>query len=395
MSPFFLNDVKRHLLLLLLVAVVAVGCDTADSDTVDPVVEVPTLAILFSSPTQAEIDAVRADLLARTTDGSYAVRNVNVEDQQTLSDGSTVFVVSHTMADTDGTDFTNFAAIRVPQGAANLPVLIINHGGDQGFSLDTELALLLGGFPSIAASTVQAWPVFRSETIRDAFGQTYTAGGAPSPWDRDVDDAITLMNAVLDTFPDETDAERLGTLGYSRGGAVSLLMAQRGVGIDAVTDYFGPTDFFDETIQLLALGALVGDEGALSLPGAIFLRDELLQPYLSGDLAEADARAEVVKRSSSLYTAFLPNTQVLHHRRDVVVPFDQAVAFDEAAQTAPPMGTYEYLPYGEAPMSDADLGVEFHSPFVMGEGGVEGFSRVAQFHARFLLAGATAAAPAF
>ncbi|MEL7362141.1 MAG: hypothetical protein AAFN13_08720, partial [Bacteroidota bacterium] len=111
MSPFFLNDVKRHLLLLLLVAVVAVGCDTADSDTVDPVVEVPTLAILFSSPTQAEIDAVRADLLARTTDGSYAVRNVNVEDQQTLSDGSTVFVVSHTMADTDGTDFTNFAAV--------------------------------------------------------------------------------------------------------------------------------------------------------------------------------------------------------------------------------------------------------------------------------------------
>ncbi|MEO1076846.1 MAG: hypothetical protein AAFX41_12935 [Bacteroidota bacterium] len=385
----------RRLALLLLLAVVAVGCDTSDDETVDPVVDQPSIGLLFAAPSQAEIDAVRADLLARATDGSYAVRDVAVEAQQTLGDGSTVYVVSHTMADIDGTDFTNYAAIRIPQGADNLPVLVINHGGDQGFSLDDELALLLGGFPSVAAATVQAWPVFRSETIRDAFGQTYTAGGAPSPWDRDVDDAITLMNAVLDTFPDETDAERLGTLGYSRGGAVSLLMAQRGVGIDAVTDYFGPTDFFDPTIQTLAVGVLVNDPGALSLPGAIFLRDELLQPYFAGSLSEADARAEVVKRSSALYTAFLPNTQVLHHRRDIVVPFEQAAAFNVAAQAAPPMGVYEYNAYGEAPTSEEDLGVEFHSPFVMGEGGVEGFSLVAQFHAQYLLAGATAPAPSF
>ncbi|MEM6784178.1 MAG: hypothetical protein AAF624_10655 [Bacteroidota bacterium] len=393
MSAFSLNDVKRRVALLLLLAIVAVGCDTTDEDTIDPVVDPPTLGVLFAAPTQAEIDAVRADLLARTADGSYAVRDVAVVDQQTLGDGSTVYVVSHTMTDLDGTNFTNYAAIRIPLDAANLPVLVINHGGDQGFSLDDELALLLAGFPSVAAATVQAWPVFRSETIRDAFGQTYTAGGAPSPWDRDVDDAITLMNAVLDTFPDATDAERLGTLGYSRGGGVSLLMAQRGVGIDVVTDYFGPTDFFDETIQLLAFGVLADDPSALSLPGAIYLRDELLQPYLDGTLAEADARAEVVKRSSALYTAFLPNTQVLHHRLDIVVPFEQAVALNEAAQAAPPMGAYEYNPYGDA--EAGELGVEFHSPFAMGEGGIEGFARVAQFHAQFLLAGATAPALSF
>ena len=101
---------------------------------------------------------MRADLLARATDGSYAVRDVAVEAQQTLGDGSTVFVVSHTMADIDGADFTNYAAIRIPQGADNLPVLIINHGGDQGFSLDDELALLLGGFPSVAAATSRPGP---------------------------------------------------------------------------------------------------------------------------------------------------------------------------------------------------------------------------------------------
>ena len=73
----------------------------------------------------------------------------------------------------------------------------------------------------------------------------FLSEGPPSPWDRDVDDTISLLSVALEQAP-ELDEERVAIVGFSRGGAVGLLTAARDPRIDAVVEFFGLTDLFDE-----------------------------------------------------------------------------------------------------------------------------------------------------
>lgn len=66
-----------------------------------------------------------------------------------------------------------------------------------------------------------------------------------SPWDWDVDDTMSLLSVAFEHVP-ELDEERVAILGSSRVGAVALLAAVRDRRIDAVVEFFGPTDFFGE-----------------------------------------------------------------------------------------------------------------------------------------------------
>jgi hypothetical protein len=212
-----------------------------------------------------------------------------------------------------------------------------------------------------------------------ALGPTRTSGGTPSPWDYDVDDAMALLSAVLarDEFAGAVDAERVGALGFSRGGNTALLHNARDARVDAVTDYFGPADFTNGAVQQLAL-VVTGPEsdirtGALGLPGAAFLYANVLLPLQGPGGAYDDAadygaaRLAIIRRSASLFTSSLRNVQVHHHRRDIVVRFPFSVAFDAAARAAPVQGAYEFNAYGEAAASDADLRSSFHSPLAMPE----------------------------
>ena len=73
----------------------------------------------------------------------------------------------------------------------------------------------------------------------------FPSEGLPSPWDRDVDDTMSLLSVAFEHVP-ELDEERVAILGSSRGGAVALLAAVRDRRIDAGVEFFGPTDFFGE-----------------------------------------------------------------------------------------------------------------------------------------------------
>ena len=327
--------------LALLVLPFAAGCDTGSSDEI---VEGVNFTRLFAPPTAAERAAVEADWAART----YEARNAQVVAEQTVG-GARVVIVSHTMTDAGGDDFTHYGVIRIPEGAADFPVLVYHHGGDDGFSLAGEQATL-GLFPTLAAQTVQVLPVYRSEAITDAFGPgtTYQAGGSPSPWDRDVDDAIALLNVALQLFPAETDGGRIGAMGVSRGGNVALLMALRDARVRVVTDYFGPADFFDASIEQLAAAALLGVPSVLDLPGARYLLENVLEPLQKPGADYDAARLEILRRSAAYFTADLPNLQVHHHRDDPTVPFAQSASLDAHRQAAPNQGAYDFNAYDNA-----------------------------------------------
>ena len=187
---------------------------------------------------------------------------------------------------------------------------------------------------------------------------------------------MALLSAVLarDEFAAATDAGRVGALGFSRGGNTALLHQIRDARVRAVTEYYGPSDFYNGGAQVLAL-ALLGGAGpatmqaAMGLPGAPYLYASVLNPLRNADGTAnegadyAQARLEVVRRSASLFTSSLRNVQVHHHRRDGVVPVAFSEAFDTAARAARPQGTYEFHLYGEAGAGDPSV----HNPAAMPE----------------------------
>lgn len=363
MSPTHLPH-RWAVLLVFSLFFVAAGCDTAEPEPIGL-----DFDRLFAPATQAEINAARAEWDTRAAGGAYTPGDVRVEyDDDLLNDGGRVVILSHTTGDSPE---RHYGAVRVPPGAGPFAVLVVNHGGDRGFNLTNDLNFFAhpdaSPFGVVGNAVVTVFPTFRSETMRGTPLGDLTSGGDPSPWDRDVDDAFALLSAVLapDVIP-EADPDRVGTLGFSRGGAVSLLMAQRPLpagtvyAFDAVAAFFPPTDFLSPSFRQLA-ETLVGSPGspAEGLPGALFFRDQLLLPIDRGEITHEEARLAVIGRSPVHFVDRLPATQVHHHRRDAVVPFAQFELLQ--AEEARFGSEVEFYAYGEA----GTVRPEFHNPAEM------------------------------
>ena len=301
-------------------ALVFVGCDNSGTNEEELLVD---LEALFAPPVASELAAIEAD---------WAGRDVSAQDVEILTEEvlsapgfpeSTVRIVSHTV-----TGLSHVGAIVVPQGAVEgtLPVLVYNHFGDEGIDLDGTFALISLGLSGFSSDFILVAPAFRSEVLTYN-GQDYQAEGPESPWDFDVDDALALLNVALDLVP-EADPSRIGVLGVSRGGGVSLLMAARDPRIDVVVEYFGPTDFLVGSAQQTTLEALQGD--VRDLPGLDFLNESFLFPLEQGQITMDEVRLEYIKRSPVYFVDDLPLVQVHHGNQDDVVPVDHATSLEEA-----------------------------------------------------------------
>ncbi len=279
------------------------------------------LGRLFAPATAGEVSAVRAEWASRTV----AVNGLRVEAAAPLLIGVTpgqLRIVSH-LVDGD----RHYGAIAARNGAAtgSLPVLVYSHGGDAGVSTD-ELTLLFLALGGAADDYVWVVPSFRSEQLRSG-SSSYRSEGTPSPWDRDVDDALSLLSAALAQEP-AADPARIAVVGFSRGAGVGLLMAARDARIDAVVEFFGPTDFFDPWVRDIVEEALLGQ--LRDLPGLAWLDETYLQPLERGAISIAVVRKELVRRSAALFASSLPAVQVHHGTADSVVSVSQAQRLDLA-----------------------------------------------------------------
>ena len=273
------------------------------------------LDALFAPATAAEVEVVRSDWAQR----DISAGGVSVELTEGLAFGgatATLRIVSHVVAGS-----RHFGAIIVPDGAApeTLPLLMYSHGGDGGVSVD-DIEVVTLALGELSRRFVYAIPSFRSEPLRYD-GRSWVSEGPSSPWDYDADDALALANVVFETTP-EARPDAIHILGGSRGAGVALLAGARDERVDRIVAFFGPTDFFDNWIQVIAWKTAL--DGPWDLPGLIHLDSTVVQPLVRGTLSIPEARLELIRRSSVLFADDLPTVQVHHGTADFVVPVSQA-----------------------------------------------------------------------
>jgi acetyl esterase/lipase len=323
-------------LVLLALAMAVTACDDA-TEPEDRIVEGVNITALFAAPTEAEIAAVVQEWESR--EPSAADVAVEASFDRVLNGGAaTARVVS---AITDGN--RHYGIVQAVDGApaASLPVLLVAHGGDGGTSL-AEVDLVTAALGDLASEFVMAAPAFRSETLT-AGDASYASEGEPSPWDQDVDDALAFVQAAAEVVP-AADPTRVAVVGFSRGGGVALLMGIREPAIEQVVEFFGPTDMFSDWVEELVVLALGGT--IIDLPGLADLDAQVIQPLQRGEIELAEARMELVRRSSVLFADRLPDTQLHHGALDPVVPVTQGEALidamDALGRTPPSFEGYLY-----------------------------------------------------
>ena len=297
-----------------------------------------SLDVLFAPPDEAELAAVRADWAARDVSPAGGA----IELQETYSLGgrpATLRIVSHRVA-----GVRHFGAIVVPRraDAERLPILVFAHGGDDGVPVESALFILAFALGELRDDFIYVIPSFRDEPLE--YGdRTWKSEGPASPWDRDVDDALALVNLAMETTP-EAASDRYFVLGTSRGGGVALLMGIRDERIAGIITFFGPTDLLDDwardIARLLVMGVTV------DLPGVEYLRTTYVVPWWAGDITLQDARLALIRRSAVLYAEDLPAVQVHHGDMDGSVSVTQAEslirAMEEIGRGAPEFEAFIY-----------------------------------------------------
>jgi len=328
-----------RLLLACACALLLVSCNgQSPTAAASRVVAGVDFTALFAAPSQSEIETVLRDWESRKAPAQDFVEVAKATTY--LGTGTaTVRVVSHMV---DG--LKHYGLIVVPNGAAgrSLPLLVYTHGGESGISVPEVLyfASVMNG--TNAGRFVYVAPSFRSEPV-DFYGQEYVSEGPPSPWDRDVDDALALLEAALASTP-AADPNRLGVLGVSRGACVAMLMAIRDPRLQLVVEYFGPTDFFGKFVQQVAEETLRGNPR--DLPGLKYLNETLLLPLQAGTLTLAKARLELLRRSPVYFARRLPLLQLHHGTEDAVVPVSEGERLREVLQSlARPAAADEFYFY--------------------------------------------------
>lgn len=294
------------------------GCSgsSTGSGEEDRIVAGVNLSELFKPPTEAERETVRADWSSRTHNST----GVTPVSQNAISLGgsaATVRIVSHTV----GT-ITHFGAIVSPDNveAESLPLVIYLHGGDDGVDVSELLTVLPIALASSQDDYVYLVPSFRAEELRYN-GVTHTSTGDASPWDRDADDVMSLINVAISLTP-AIDPERIGVVGFSRGACVAMLTGIRDERIDLVIEFFGPTDFYSAWTEDIFADALNGS--LRDLPGLSTLNADIIQPLKTGTMTYAEVRLEMLRRSPVYFVDLLPPTQAHHGTLDNVVPVSQA-----------------------------------------------------------------------
>jgi dipeptidyl aminopeptidase/acylaminoacyl peptidase len=339
----------RRLVLLLtpIGAAICAACSDATTAPGDRIVEGVNVTRLFARPRQAEIDAILGEWATRDPQ-ARAIQEIESSTVFLDATPATLRIVSH---EVDGV--RHIGAIVAPANAApaSLPVLVVAHGGDNGLNLDEALLLVGSAFGDLRDDFVLVAPSFRSEPLSFS-GRQYMSEGDPSPWDRDVDDALALLNVALTTTP-AADPARIGVLGLSRGACVGLLMAIRDRRIDLVIEFFGPTDFFGPFVQEVAEEALRGQPR--NLPGVNHLNRTLIEPLKLGELTIGDVRPELLRRSPVFFARLLPQVQVHHGTADSTVPVGEATRLIEVmralGRTPPAFESYVYVGGGHDPLS--------------------------------------------
>lgn len=314
------------------------ACDDSSSPSAPP--PSPNQALLdalFAPATMAETTAVAAEWAGRRPEVSDArfdeegrfaaelpflvVSFLKAPSSWSTPDTVPVRLLSHVV---DG--FRHHGALWTPTGTERLPILVFAHGGDDGID-SIQWRAVLQATRSFRDSIAILAPSFRSEPV--GILSRPRSEGDPSPWDRDVEDLRSFVRAAARLDP-RLDTTRVCLTGYSRGGGVALLTAQRDPLFASVATIAAPTTFQGPWVRALADSILSSTNA--DLPGVDHLATTVLLPYQQGRISLDSARRELIRRSATTWVRRLPADVVLHHgMADITVPHAEMERLLQAA----------------------------------------------------------------
>jgi len=271
------------------------------------------LAPLFETPTASELAAVKTQW-----DGRLINPTNPTADRTATLDGMRMDRISF---DFDG--LHQYGLLRYPRDftpGRKYPVLVLLHGGFSGFWYDLPLHFDVD-YPSgcIADSFFVVCPTYRGESLSggELWGNV-ASEGEPSFWDRDCDDSMAMLTAVLE-WESGLDPQRIVVHGGSRGGNVAYHMAIRDTRVKRVVVLFGPSQFRQDDIQNECQIQVDGGAEAES-PLAQKVLSEIIEPWNTGQMSLTEARQLLTAWSACDFLPPETPLQVHHGLLDETVP---------------------------------------------------------------------------
>ncbi len=296
---------------------------------------------LFLPPSTAETDAVVAEWNSR----DVACYNYNVL-HTTQVNGLDVDIVAH---DTEGlSSQTHYAFVRYPVNydpANTYPILVSNHGGTNGTGPGA-----LYSSSGCYEDFILVVPSYRGETLdASPLGfPSYISDGSVSEFDRDIDDALSLVNCVIANVSGAA-ANDITVMGGSRGGGVTYLMAIRDPRITRINVYFGATDHLSHPGYQERAEQYVNTGSAVLNPPMWTVLNYGVTPYLDGTLTLAQARQALLSRSVYYFIDLLPPLVQVHHGAvDFVVEVEHSQRLEQKMNLAGIIApNFEYFEYAD------------------------------------------------
>jgi tetratricopeptide (TPR) repeat protein len=280
-----------------------------------------TLDALFKKPTAHELKEVWNEWAAR----DLSVKEVKLEDSGFLNLGTMqtrFYILSQRIG-----KYRHYGAVILPpySGKGKRPAIVELKGVSPSyFPMNLNNGLYAYQFLcEEAARFVYIIPSFRGEKLICNGKEYLSEGDRANSWDGATDDAISLLTAAIDLFP-EIDRNKVAAFGKSRGGGVALLMGIRDKRIKLVLDWAGPADWFSLmgqegfTQQQLVEQGIIHRSTPFEVGGQFIER--ILLKSISGTDGLAAARKRMIAASPLYFLDHLPETQGHYGIEDGMVP---------------------------------------------------------------------------
>ncbi len=185
--------------------------------------------------TDTDINNVKAEWAKR----DLSAKDVRVVYEQT-TEKYTVKIYEHTVG-----LHKHYGSVVVPTNTSKIsfPVIV----SPDGLSQENPSTSLENNLRYYNYNYVMVVPAFRGRTLRYQSVSFFAGGDFCDAYDGATDDTIALLNVVEANTP-EANMQKVLVSGYSRGGNVALLVAERDSRIKVVVAGAGPVDFYRQEV---------------------------------------------------------------------------------------------------------------------------------------------------
>lgn len=288
---------------------------------------------VFSPPTSYEIEEAQKLFPAKYSCEEFKVGDIMYDDEEII-----VYKIKYL---SDGLWVTGILA--QPQMEGKYPLLILNHGGTAGLTKFDKNEIF---------NFAQKGYVVLASTYRGEEGLAGKSEGKIGLMKEEVNDVLNILECGKKL--DKVDKNKIGMLGGSHGGGVTLLAIQRTKEVSVAVARTGPADMFNETTKNM-VEQWMKNPREVKIYFSFFLSEainELEEFFLKltsekNDLSEA--RQELLLRSPLYFTDRINCPLLLiYGEKDYLVSIEDAKNLIKKLKENNKIFDYRIYPQGHA-----------------------------------------------